>query len=227
MSDHHDPSPVNPLPPAVWLLFIALALPELIFSAGEGGLAGGAGAVGWRLNALNDYAFSNEAFDFMLANGRLLPEHLIRFVTYPFVFGSFTSALFAGVILLAMGKMVGEVLGGFAVILMFVLCGVFGALVFALITDEPWLVGAYPSVYGLIGTYTFLYWQRQVVSGGPQGQAFMLIGVLMGIQLIFGIFFQVGYAWVGELAGFVAGFALTAFVVPGGMARVLAVLRRR
>lgn len=227
MSDHHDPSPVNPLPPAVWLLFIALALPELIFSAGEGGLAGGAGAVGWRLNALNDYAFSNEAFDFMLANGRLLPEHLIRFVTYPFVFGSFTSALFAGVILLAMGKMVGEVLGGFAVILMFVLCGVFGALMFGLITDEPWLVGAYPSVYGLIGTYTFLYWQRQVVSGGPQGQAFMLIGVLMGIQLIFGIFFQVGYAWVGELAGFVAGFALTAFVVPGGMARVLAVLRRR
>lgn len=227
MSDHHDPSPVNPLPPTVWLLFIALALPELIFSAGEGGLAGGAGAVGWRLNALNDYAFSNEAFDFMLANGRLLPEHLIRFVTYPFVFGSFTSALFAGVILLAMGKMVGEVLGGFAVILMFVLCGVFGALMFGLITDEPWLVGAYPSVYGLIGTYTFLYWQRQVVSGGPQGQAFMLIGVLMGIQLIFGIFFQVGYAWVGELAGFVAGFALTAFVVPGGMARVLAVLRRR
>lgn len=227
MSDHHDPSPVNPLPPAVWLLFIALALPELIFSAGEGGLAGGAGAVGWRLNALNDYAFSNEAFDFMLANGRLLPEHLIRFVTYPFVFGSFTSALFAGVILLAMGKMVGEVLGGFAVILMFVLCGVFGALMFGLITDEPWLVGAYPSVYGLIGTYTFLYWQRQVVSGGPQGQAFMLIGVLMGIQLIFGIFFQVGYAWVGELAGFVAGFALTAFVVPGGMARLIAVLRRR
>ncbi|MEO0380257.1 MAG: rhomboid family intramembrane serine protease, partial [Pseudomonadota bacterium] len=72
-----------------------------------------------------------------------------------------------------------------------------------------------------------LYWQRQVVSGGPQGQAFMLIGVLMGIQLIFGALFQVGYAWVGELAGFVAGFALTAFVVPGGMARVRAALRSR
>lgn len=227
MSDHHDPSPVNPLPPVVWLLFAALALPELAFSLGEAGLIGDRGAVGWRLNALNDYAFSNEAFDFMLANGRLLPEHLMRFVTYPFVFGSFTSALFAGVILLAMGKMVGEVLGGWAVVLMFVLCGVFGALVFGLITNEPWLVGAYPSVYGLIGTFTFLYWQRQVVSGGPQGQAFMLIGVLMGIQLIFGILFQVGYSWVAELSGFVAGFALTAFVVPGGMTRLLGVLRRR
>ena len=55
----------------------------------------------------------------------------------------------------------------------------------------------------------------------------MLIGVLMGVQLIFGALFQVGYAWVGELAGFVAGFALTAFVVPGGMVRVRDALRRR
>lgn len=227
MSDHRDPSPVNPLPPLVWLLFIALALPELIFSAGEAGLVGGPQAVGWRLNALNDYAFSGEAFDFMLEQGRLLPEHLLRFVSYPFVFGSFTSALFAGVILLAMGKMVGEALGGWAVVLMFVLCGVVGALVFGLLTNQAWLVGAYPSVYGLIGTYTFLYWQRQVMTGGPQGQAFMLIGVLMGIQLIFGALFQVGYAWVGELGGFVAGFALTAFVVPGGMGRMLSLLRRR
>ena len=227
MSDFREPSPVNPLPPAVWLLFVALALPELIFSAGEAGLVGGPGAVGWRLNALNAYSFSGEAFDFMVGNGRLLPEHLLRFVTYPFVFGTFTSSLFAGVILLAMGKMVGEVLGGWAVVLMFFLSGIFGALVFGLLTNQPWLVGAYPSVYGLIGTYTFLYWQRQVASGGPQRQAFMLIGVLMGIQLIFGILFQVGFAWVGELAGFVAGFALAAFVVPGGMARVVAALRRR
>ena len=66
-----------------------------------------------------------------------------------------------------------------------------------------------------------------MVSGGQQGQAFMLIGVLMGVQLIFGALFQVGYAWVGELAGFVAVFALTAFVVPGGMVRVRDALRRR
>ena len=227
MSDFPDPSPVNPLPPAVWLLFAAVAVPELIFSAGEGGLAGGPQAVGWRLNALNAYAFSGEAFDFMVENGRLLPEHLLRFVTYPFVHGTFTSTVFACVILLAMGKMVGEIMGGWAVWLMFVLCGVFGALVFGLLTDQPWLVGAYPSVYGLIGTYTFLYWQKQVATGGPQSQAFMLIGVLMGIQLIFGALFQVGYAWVGELAGFVAGFTLAAFVMPGGMARVVSVLRRR
>lgn len=227
MSYNPDPSPMNPLPPAVWLLFIAVALPELIFSAGEAGFIGGPAAVGWRLNSLNAFAFSGDAFDFMVRNARLLPEHLLRFVTYPFVFTSFTSALFAGVLLLAMGKMVGDILGGWAVILMFVLSGIFGAVVFGLLTNQPWLFGAYPSVYGLIGTYTFLYWQKQVMTGGPQGQAFMLIGVLMGVQLVFGALFQVGYGWVAELAGFVVGFALTAIVVPGGVTRVLAVLRRR
>lgn len=226
MSEYHDPSPINPLPPAVWLLFIAIALPELAFSAGEAGLIGGPQAVGWRLNALNDYAFSGQAFDFMLQNGRFLPEHVLRFLTYPFVFGSFTSTIFAGVILLAMGKMVGEVLGSFAVVLMFFLSGIFGALVFGLVTNEAWLIGAYPCVYGLIGTYTFLYWQRQVANGGPQGQAFMLIGVLMGIQLVFGVLFGGGYEWAGELSGFIAGFALTAFVVPGGMRRLLGAMRR-
>lgn len=227
MSEHHDPSPVNPLPPAVWLLFLAVALPELAFSLGEANLIGGPGAVGWRLQALNDYSFSGEAFDYMLGNGILLPEHMLRFLTYPFVHGTFTSTLFAGVILLAMGKMVGEVMGGWAVILLFVLCGVFGALVFGLITDQAWLIGAYPSVYGLIGVFTFLLWQKLAATGGPQARAFTLIGVLMGLQLLFGMFFQVGYAWVAELSGFCAGFALTAFVMPGGWARMLTTLRRR
>lgn len=226
MSEYHDPSPINPLPPAVWLLFVAIALPEIAFSLGEAGLIGGPQAVGWRLTALNDYAFSGQAFDFMLENGRFLPEHVMRFVTYPFVFASFTSTIFAGVILLAMGKMVGEVLGSFAVVLMFFMSGIVGGLAFGLVTDQAWLIGAYPCVYGLIGTFTFLYWQRQVASGGPQVQAFRLIGVLMGIQLIFGVLFEVGYDWVAEVVGFVTGFALTAFVVPGGMRRVLGALRR-
>ena len=227
MSKSHDPSPVNPLPPAVWLLFVLLAAPEAVFTLGEAGIIGGPEAVGWRLNAINGYGFSGQAFDYMLENGVLLSEHLLRFLTYPFLHGSATSFLFAAVILLAMGKMVGEVLGGMAVILVFFCSAVLGALVFALLTDQPWLIGGYPGVYGLIGTFTFLFWQRQVASGGPQARAFTLIGFLMGIQLVFGIFFTVGYGWIAELSGFCVGFLLTAFVVPGGMQRVLSAVRRR
>ncbi|WP_223422565.1 rhomboid family intramembrane serine protease [Tateyamaria pelophila] len=227
MSHSDDPSPFNSMPAPVWGLFLMIAGVEALFSLGEAGLIGGPGAVGWRLAAINDYGFSGQAFDFMVQNGLLLPEQVLRFVTYPFVHGSFTSMLFAGVLLLAMGKMTGEIMGGWAVVLIFVLSGIFGALIFGLFTSQAWMFGAYPSVYGLIGAYTFLTWQRLAAIGGPQGQAFMLIGFLMGIQLVFGIFFDVGYTWVAELAGFVAGFALSAFVMPGGMARVLSALRRR
>lgn len=227
MSQSPDPSPINPLPPAVWLLFACMALPEAAFTLGEANMIGGPGAVGWRLAAINDYGFSGQAFDYMAENGVLLTEHLLRFLTYPFIHGASVSFLFAAVILLAMGKLVGEVLGGMAVILVFVLSAVLGALVFALLTDQAWLIGGYPGVYGLIGTFTFLYWQRLAAGGEPQLRAFGLIGVLMGLQLVFGILFTVGYDWVAELSGFIVGFALTAFVVPGGMRRVMSAVRRR
>ena len=44
---HHEPA-VNPLPPVVVALFIAIVVPEAIFSLGASGLVGGPGAVGWR-----------------------------------------------------------------------------------------------------------------------------------------------------------------------------------
>ena len=232
MSDTPDPSPFNALPPAVWFLFAALALPELAFSLGEAGLVGGPQAIGWRLEALNTYAFSGQAFDFMVENGVILWEHMLRFVSYPFVSGTFTSTLIGGVIVLAMGKLVGEALGGWAVWLLFMLCSIVGALVMGLLTSQSWLAGAYPGAYGLIGTFTFLYWQKQVATGGAPSQAFLLIGVLMGLQLVFAALSGVAgqspsYRWVAELTGALTGFGLTAFVVPGGMARLLATLRQR
>ena len=227
MSDHPDPSPVNPLPPVVWLLFFAIFGVECALALGEAGMIGGPQAVGWRLGALRDYGFSGQAFDYMVSRGVLLPEHLTRFVTYPFVHGNFTSALFAGVILLAMGKLVGEAMGQRTVLVLFFVSGVVGAVVFGLITDQPWLIGAFPPVYGLIGGFTFLAWVQLAGTGMRQLAAFRLIGLLMGIQLLFGIFFQVGYSWIAELAGFCAGFLLSPLMVPGGVAYIVARLRRR
>lgn len=226
MSYNNDPSPFNSVPVAVWLLFLIMFVIECIFSLGEFGLIGGPGAIGWRLIGITDFGFSGRAFDFMVENGRLLPKQMLRFVTYPFVFDNFTSMLFAGAILLAIGKMVGDLIGGWAVVFCFFFSGICGAVTFGLVTDQAWMVGAYPCVYGLIGAYTFLLWQQLVTTGGQQAQAFTLIGFLMGIQLVFGIFFQIGYLWVAELSGFIAGFGLIAFVVPGGIRRLLSALRR-
>ena len=49
----------------------------------------------------------------------------------------------------------------------------------------------------------------------------------MGLQLLFGIFFEVGVEWVADLAGFVCGFVLSLVVVPGGWARLRTMIQRR
>jgi membrane associated rhomboid family serine protease len=226
MHQDHNAPPFNPMPPVVWVLFLILMGIEVVFTLGEQGIVGGARAVGWRLGAISDYGFSGVAFDWMVKNGQMPFEYVIRCFSYMFLHGSFTAAIFSGVILLAMGKLVGEVMGQLAVIILFVFSGVFGVVIFGLLTDQAWLIGAYPSVYGLIGAYTFLLWQRVAGQGMQQLTAFRLIGFLMGIQLIFGIFFVTGQDWVAELAGFIYGFALSVIVMPGGIARLRAAIQR-
>ncbi|MEM6891424.1 MAG: rhomboid family intramembrane serine protease [Pseudomonadota bacterium] len=227
MSDHREDPPVNPLPPVVWLLFFAVVAPELVFFAGEQGLVGGPAAVGWRLTAIEAFGFSAELFDWMVETGRWMPEHLVRFVTYPFVQGSFSGTLFAAVFVLALGKLVGETLGHSAVLLLFVGGGAFGALAYAVLLNDPsWLVGGFPACYGLIGGYTFVVWLSLGARGQEQLGAFSLIAVLMGIQLLFGALFGGNLTWMADLFGFIFGFFASMMTVPGSFARFLQKLRR-
>ncbi|KUJ73734.1 rhomboid family intramembrane serine protease [Ruegeria marisrubri] len=225
-SDNYTPA-VNPLPPAVVALVLFIMGIELAFSLGARGLVGGPEAVGWRLSAIQAYAFSADILNWMIEVGRWPAEHVIRFVTYPFVHGSFTQALFVCVFVLAMGKMVGEVFGGFQMLLIFVLSGVGGALAYTVFLDPRFpLIGGFPPVYGLIGAFTWLLWRRLSLVGENQGRAFNLIAVLMGIQLLFGLLFGGTSDWVADLGGFATGFGLSFLVAPGGWARLVSRLRR-
>lgn len=227
MQSDHTQNPVNPLPPVVVALFLVMAAVELLFQMGARGLMGGPGAIGWRLEAMQRYAFSGDIVDWMLATGRFPPEHLMRFVTYPFLHGTFTHAMFACVMLLALGKMVAEAMGNLATLILFVGSGIGGALVYALVlNDAAPLIGAFPAIYGLIGGFTYLLWVRLGQMGAQQVRAFSLIGFLLGLQLVFGLLFGSGTEWVADVGGFVVGFALSLVLVPGGWARILAALRR-
>jgi len=222
-----SPSAVNPLPPVVAALFLFIMGIEVAFSLGARGLLGGPEAIGWRLAAVESYAFSGDILKWMWQTGRWPPEHLMRFVTYPFVHVSFTQALFVGVFLLAMGKMVAEVMGALAMLLVFILSGVCGALAYGVLTSESYpLIGGFPAVYGLIGAFTFLLWRSLALVGANQARAFSLIAFLMGIQLVFGLLFGLQKDWVADLAGFACGFTLSFFVSPGGWARIRARIRR-
>ncbi|MBE1283632.1 MAG: rhomboid family intramembrane serine protease [Rhodobacteraceae bacterium] len=221
MSDMHNPAPVNPLPPAVVALVLVIIGVELIFTLGARGIVGGPGAIGWRLDALQSYAFSSEIVAWMWESGRWPAEHLIRFVSYIFVHGAFTHALFVCVFVLAMGKMVGEVMGDLAMVLIFVLSGVGGALGYGLLVNDPApLIGGFPAVYGLIGGFTFLLWKSLALVGAQQSRAFTLIAFLMGVQLLFGLLFGGTKDWVADLCGFATGFGLSFFLAPGGWASI-------
>ncbi|WP_299353877.1 rhomboid family intramembrane serine protease [uncultured Shimia sp.] len=227
MSDPETQSPINPLPPVVVALFLLIIGVEVIFTLGARGLIGGQEAIGWRLGALQKYSFSGDIFDWMLSNGVWPMEHVMRTVTYLFIHGNFTHAAFSSVLLLALGKMVGEVFSAWATLTVFVLSGIFGAVVFALILNSPSpLIGAYPAVYGLLGAFTFLIWTRLGQLGENQARAFRLIGFLVGIQLLFGLLFGGNAGWVADVAGFVAGFLMSFLFVPGGWARIRAHMRR-
>ncbi|WP_372885849.1 rhomboid family intramembrane serine protease [Shimia sp.] len=221
MSQPENQNAVNPLPPVVVALFLLILGIEAAFALGSRGLIGGPEAVGWRLTALQKYAFSSDIFDWMLANGVWPAEHAIRPVTYLFVHGSFTHAVFAGVMLLALGKMVGEVFSALATLAVFLVSGIFGALAYGLILSGPApLFGAFPGVYGLIGAFTFLIWVRLGQIGANQARAFRMIGFLIAIQLLFAVLFGGTKDWVADIAAFVAGFLLSFLMVPGGWARI-------
>ena len=223
-----DPSPVNPLPPVVLVLFLVIFAVEAVLAAAEGGFIGGPQAVGWRMALIRDYAFSPQVFDWMVETGQFPPEQLVRFVTYPFLHVGFVQMAIAAVIFLAMGKLVGEVIGNVAVPVIFFGGSIVGALAYGVFLSEPaWLMGAFPGAYGLIGGFTFLLWTRARAMGESQARAFTLIAMLMGIQRLFGLLFGADNTWVADLFGFLAGFGLSFVLVPGARAALMRRIRQR
>ena len=219
--------PVNPLPPVVIVLFAAIALVEVALSLGQRGILGGAEAVGWRLTLIRDYGFYAELLQLMIERSTYPLSELSRIVTYPFVHGSFTHAVFTCVFVLALGKYVGEVFSTLAVLIVFFGSAIMGALIYTAFMNNPApLIGAFPAAYGLIGAFTYIMWLRLESLGENQLVAFRLIGFLMGIQLVFGLLFGSDGTWLADVGGFATGFLLSFLVKPGGLAELISRMRR-
>jgi membrane associated rhomboid family serine protease len=221
-------SPLNPLPWVVWLLALPMIAAELVFSAAEAGLIGGAQGVGWRVAMIEQYAIWPAYWREQFSMGAVDFELLLRFLTFSFLHINTTHAVFAIVILLALGKFVGDVFRPAATAAVYFASAAIGALVYASVPSiEPPLFGAYAGDYGLIGAFTFMIWTQLSGTGLNQLRAFTMIGLLLGVQLLFGLLFGGGPEWVADLSAFVAGFALSIILAPGGFARARARLRHR
>lgn len=233
MSDTNQ-APINRLPAITWALALPMIAMEVVVNAAANGLVGGPAGIGWRSQAIQDFAFSPDYLRQMLILGQFPLDGLYRPFTYPIVHTDVTQAVFVIVILLALGKFVGEVFHWWAVLAVFLAASVVGALAYTAVPyTHGGLIGGYPPVYGLIGAFTYVNWVR--ASGAARLRAFQLIGFLMGFRLVFGVFSLVtygfdqsfGWEWTAELAGFAAGFVLSFAVSPGGWRRVLARIRAR
>lgn len=225
---NREEMPFNALPPAVVALVLLIAGIELSFQAGLFGIIGGPEAIGWRVSAMEHYGFFDAVFEAMCEQNTWPLEHMIRFLSYSMIHLSLVHALMVCVFILALGKMVGEIFGNVAFIIVFVVSVLAGSLAYGLIMNSSVpLLGAYAGAYGLIGSYTFILWIGLGAMQENQLRAFSLIGFLLGIQLVWALIFGSDPTWVADLAGFLAGFSISLLLVPGAFPRILAKLRKR
>ncbi|WP_377508606.1 rhomboid family intramembrane serine protease [Octadecabacter sp. R77987] len=221
-------NPFNAIPPIVLALVAVIIGVEAMLSMAQQGWIGGRTGIGWRPAAVQDYGMSPRIVAIVFDQGLWTADLLKRFVTYPFIHGSFTHALWGIVLLLALGKYVGEVFHPVAVIILFLACTIGGALVYGLMSPRNVaLIGVFPPVYGLIGAYTYLMWLTLGRLGENQLRAFTLIIVLLGIMLVYGMLFGSSPTWIAEIAGFVIGLVIAPVLSPGGWGAFVARVRQR
>lgn len=233
MRPGYDESPINSLPPVVWLLVLPMIASELVFGLGQVGFLGGAQGIGMRQAAIEMTAYFPQIVARMWELRIFSARQAARILTYPFIHGSITHALFVIVFTLALGKMVAEQFRPWALLALFFGAAVGGAAIYTVfgllsgINLAP-LYGGYPAVYGLVGAFTFLLWVRLGMEHANRMRAFTLIGMLLLFQLVFGLLFgNAGYSWIAEVGGFCVGFLLCFVLVPGGVSRAMEALRRR
>lgn len=226
-------SPINALPPVIWLLALPIVAIEAVLWLGGQGFIGGAQGTGLRLDAIRMAAFPPELAQRIWQLGIVDLREAYRFLSFSFVHVSATHALFVVVFTLALGNMVAQNFRPGAVLALFFGSAIGGACLYATVT--PWLgirpallIGGYPAVYGLVGAFTFLLWTRLAAQNANRMRAFLLIGMLLLFQLVFGLLYgPQGHGWIAEVAGFAVGFGLSFLLVDGGMARALRQIRAR
>lgn len=212
----------NPVSPVVLVLVAAMVVVELVFQAAEHRLIGGPMASGWRAHVMQDFGFHKAVFQYILQGGKIEPKVIWPFLTYLFVNWSFMHMLIAAALILAMGKMIADMFSSLAVTVLFVACGLAGALAFGWLSADggPRLVGAYPVFYGFIGTFTWIQVHELRAKGASIRPAFNAILGLVILRIGFGFYAGVPHDWSADLAGLITGFALAYILAPDGKDRI-------
>ena len=206
---------INPLPPVILIITLLLVVVEIIFQIVEAGLLSSFSNEITRNNVIVNYAFFGSLQDWMISNLNFEWSFLFRYLTFPFIHFNFLQTVIAIVMFLALGKMVCEVYNGFLFLILIISSSFCGAFFYGLLLNDQFpLVGAFPAIYGLIGAYTYLLWVSMKFLGAQSANAFILVAVLLGIQIIFKVVFNGSNDWVADLFGFLTGFLFASLIQP-------------
>jgi len=214
--------PFNPVSPFVVLVVLAMVAAELVFQAAEHRLIGGPLAEGWRIDMMRYFGFHKAVFAHISQGGEIEPKVVWPFLSYLFIHRSFMHTLIAAALILALGKMISDMFSGLAVAVLFIACGLAGALAFGWFSKDGGfpLIGAYPVFYGFIGTYTWI----QIFDLRKKGQSIMpAFSALIGLVVLrAGFMLYAGLAndWAADLAGLITGFLLAYILAPDGKDRI-------
>ena len=212
-------SPLNRLPAVVWLLLLVLVGIEAVLQLAALGIVGGAQGIGWRIEAIQRYGYSSSIQDWMLRNGVYSPLHLVRYVTFSFIHISLLHALFAVVLIAALGKAVAEAFGAVRFLVLALVVPAVAAVIFGQAVgtvQNGWVIGAMPMAFALVGGFTWLKWEQAAGDPGKQRRAFAMIGLLLVARLAFGLIAEAGPGWIAEVAAFAVGFGLSATLLGPG-----------
>lgn len=210
--------PFSPLPISILGLVAVMAGLELIFSAGSAGLFGGPEAERWRFVAIFDYGFMDRTGLDRAGSRGLISGNGISLLAYSLIHYTFAESLISVVLLLAVGKLVGEFQTDAFLIAVFFLGAAAGGLCYGLLpsADIP-LAGSTPGLFGILGAFTCVVMTR------PKGPIFQLTIwipiALFGVQLFSSLVFGMPPVWMAAAGAYLAGavFWLILFFGFGGL----------
>ncbi|MGP3725599.1 rhomboid family intramembrane serine protease [Cereibacter sphaeroides] len=191
-------------PGYIWALVGALALIELVLTAAD---AGWVGDPRWRTMALLLGAF----WPPLLAPGagELYPlQREAMFLTHAFLHANFLHMVMNGVILLSLGKVIGEKVGAVRTYLLFGASAVAGGAAFGLISMSSGpMIGASGAAFGFLGIWNAWDFQRRKALGlSLRPILSMVLGLAIANLALF-VFLQGGLAWEAHLGGYLMGWA--------------------
>lgn len=192
------------LPPALWALFLACLLPELVLAGADWGLWG---SVHWRALATGWGGF----WPGLLGGWR--PNYpgqaLAMFLTYGFLHAGPLHFVVNMMSLVSLGRAVIDQIGQARFLRLYAVAVLGGGLGYgALVTGTVPMVGASGALFGLAGALVFWGWAERHRTGAGQGPVWRALGLLLGLNLVLYVVTGGRLAWETHLGGFLAGAAM-------------------